>query len=107
MSAPVPNIRAARIIQGRTLEDVAVEAGISRETVRRVEIGEPVRDASRHAVLAALDMTDEFDSIYPERVSEEPRPATTLERLVIYMAAAFAIGVTVGMGIASVVVATA
>lgn len=98
-------VRAARERAGRTLVDVAIEAGVSHETVRQIEIGNPnVRTKNVGAVLAALDLTDEWD-VMPRRVSSET--SYTLQTLAMTALVCVAVGVLIGLVIAQVAIATA
>ena len=45
---------------------LAVEAGVSKSTVERLETGEPVKMSSFVRILRALDLLDQLDRLLPE-----------------------------------------
>ena len=60
--------RLARTRLERNLDQrqLAVEAGVSKRTVERLEDGEPVRMSSFVRVMRALDLLDRLDQLVPE-----------------------------------------
>lgn len=98
-------VRAVRAQAGRSLVDVAVEAGVSHETVRQIELGTPtVRPENVGAVLAALDITDEWD-LMPRR--EHDGRTYAPQALILTALVCIAVGVLIGLVIAQAAIATA
>jgi transcriptional regulator with XRE-family HTH domain len=70
-------LRLARLRQNVTQEDLALEAGVGRLTVQRMERGDSVQVTTLVKVMRALGLLDGFEAALPESVQ---LPIEQLER---------------------------
>lgn len=61
------SLRQARLARNLSQADLGREAGVSRDTVRRMEAGEPVSTLSLVRILRVLDLLDGLAAIAPDR----------------------------------------